>query len=267
MPDDGTPLPSLAEEEAEEEDDTEEPTTTPSTAPARPPVPEFKFSTFILVFLFMLGIIMLFDTSARNQIATLLGTSASQTGFLYDAIGFSSQHLLATMALVGAVEMLMTALAYNWTTDWIKAAKVQAWSAAFRKVQMNAFRSGKKDRIEALKPHQSRLTTLSSEVSIAQLKGMAVTWFLLIVIYSWVGLVIGAAAVPPGPYVDLGGAMVGLQGKIFNLIPVWFLLFSVYTVPFSMLFRRLLKHYWLRRYERNHPGPAAPTEALAGDTA
>ena len=70
--------------------------------------------------------------------------------------------------------------AFNWATDWFKAAKVQQWGAAFRKVQMAALRSGRKDRVDSLKPHQAKFTQLSSEVSIAQLKGMAITWFLVI---------------------------------------------------------------------------------------
>ena len=96
-------------------------------------------------------------------------------------------------------------VAYNYTTDWVKAAKVQKWSAAFRKVQMAAIRSGKKDRIAALKPHQERLTRLSGEVSIAQFKGMAITYFLLILIYTWVGLVILNANAVQQPFYRLGG--------------------------------------------------------------
>ena len=227
--------------------------------PARPPAPRptFKFSTFLLVFLGLLGFWMLIDTTTRNGIAAWLGTYASQptgigpygTGWLYFLIGFHSQYLLVTMAIAGAIEMAFTAIAYNYTTDWIKAAKVQKWSSAFRKVQMAAFRSGKKDRIDELKPYQSKLTRMSSEVSIAQFKGMAITWFLLIVIYSWVGEVIAYA---PSAQVDMGGATVVLsQG--FGPFPIWFFVFSLYTLPLSFVFRRFLKHYWLARYLEKHP--------------
>jgi uncharacterized membrane protein (DUF106 family) len=263
------PLPSAEEEEAEETPEDRAATEVEEgkrPAPARPPPPAFKFSTFLLVFLFILGIYMLFDTAARNQFATLLGVSATQNGPLYWLIGFSSQYLLLTMALAGAIEMLVTAVAYNYTTDWVKAAKVQAWSSAFRKVQMAALRSGKKDRVDALKPHQARLTKLSSEVSIAQLKGMAITWFLLILIYTWIGLVIANAAVGgSGPYLNVGGSLINLQSKVLGYFPLWFFLFSIYTVPSSIIFRRLLKHYWLRRYLATHPTPAtSPTEIARG---
>jgi uncharacterized membrane protein (DUF106 family) len=230
-------------------------------APARPPAPRptFKPSTTIIVFLGMLGFFMLVDTQLRNQIAGLLGTSVASSGPLYWAIGFSSQHLLATMALAGAIEMAITALAYNYTTDWTKAARVQKWSAAFRKVQMEAIRSGKKDRIAALKPFQERITRLSSEVTIAQFKGMAITYFLLILIYTWVGLTIAAASAAQQT-VNLGGASVNiLDYHVFNYFPLWFVVFSLYTVPTSLVFRRVLKHWWLRRYaEKNHVVPAPP---------
>src|SRR5208282_2448848 len=182
-----------------------------SAAPAKTPPPRtpFKVSTFIIVFLGFLGFWMLIETSFRNQLAGGLGVSPANPGPLYYLIGFSSQHLLATMAFAGALEMLITAIAYNYTTDWTKAARVAKWNAAFRKVQMAAVRSGKKDRIAALKPFQERITRLSSEVTIAQFKGMAITYFLLILIYTWVGLVIlNATAVQQT--INLGGTTINM---------------------------------------------------------
>jgi len=216
---------------------------------------------------------MLIDTTARNGIACALGTfsvappispCSSGSGPLYLLIGFSSNYLLVTMALAGALEMFATALAYNFTTDWVKSAKVQKWSAAFRKVQMEAIRSGKKDRIAALKPHQERLTRLSSEVSIAQFKGMAITYFLLILIYTWVGLVINSAS-NFQETVSLGGTSINLAHAIWagGPIPWWFVIFSLYTVPFSLIFRRILKHFWLRRYAAERGTGAAPPASKA----
>ena len=257
------------ETEPEEEEEEEEPEpAAPPARPTRPPAPGFKISTFIYVFLGLLGLWMLIDQSARNSIAGLLGTGTANTGPLYLAIGFNSNYLLLTMLLAGAIEMLVTSVAYNYTTDWVKAAKVQKWSAAFRKVQMAAIRSGKKDRIAALKPHQERLTRLSGEVSIAQFKGMAITYFLLILIYTWVGLVIlNANAVQQT--VSLGGSTINLIHNVGGLpVPYWFIIFSLYTVPFSLVFRRILKHLWLRRYATEHhlsPGP--PASGAAGGAA
>lgn len=233
------------------------PAEAPPPRPA-PPRPTFKFSTFLLVFLGLLGLWMLIDSTTRNAVVGWMGNASTApngvgafgTGWFYYLFGFNSDYLLVTMAIAGAIEMAITAIAYNYTTDWIKAAKVQKWSSAFRKVQMAAFRSGKKDRIDELKPYQARLARLSSEVSIAQFKGMAITWFMLIVIYSWVGEVIAYA--PAGSYVNLGGTMVQLSAG-FGPFPIWFFIFSVYTVPLSFVFRRFLKHYWLVRYAERHP--------------
>ncbi len=268
MPTDEEPLPSapistegLSPQETVDVEEEEEAEKEVEALPSRPPTPAFKISTFIIIFLGLLGFLMLIDTGARNQIATLLGVSPAQNGPLYYAIGFGSSYLLLTMAIAGAIEMLITAVAYNYTTDWIKAAKVQKWSAAFRKVQMDAIRSGKKDRISALKPHQERLTRLSSEISIAQFKGMAITWFLLILIYTWVGLVIGNASVA-AQTVSLGGTIVNIfQGyPILSFkVPLWFFIFSLYTIPMSLVFRRILKNYWLRRYLNARGPPSAPS--------
>jgi uncharacterized membrane protein (DUF106 family) len=281
----GTPLPSAADAEEGSSDDApvdeahrimrgEVDSSTEGEAaaeaappkPARPPPPAFKVSTFLYVFLGLLGLWMLLEPSFRNQIAGYFGTSVASSGPLYMAIGFNSDYLLLTMALAGGVEMLVTSLAYNYTTDWVKAAKVQKWSSAFRKVQMEAIRSGKKDRISALKPFQERLTRLSGEVSIAQFKGMAITYFLLILIYTWVGLVIGAANSVQQTVALGGGSTINLTAHVGSLpIPYWFLIFSLYTIPFSLVFRRLLKHYWLRRYlERTRPSSPPALESAGG---
>jgi uncharacterized membrane protein (DUF106 family) len=255
------PLPSQSDAAKDEPldaaDETEEETPAVDAKPARPPPPAFKVSTFVLTFLFILGLWMIFDTATRNGVATTFGFA------LAPLIGFDHSYLLLTMFLAAVIEMLLTALAYNWTTDWVKAAKVQSWSAAFRKVQMAAMKSGKKDRIDALKPRQMELTKLSGEVSIAQLKGMAVTWFLVIAIYTWVGLFIlqAASLQAGGAVVSLGGAQVNLLAPLHPLpIPLWFLLFTLYTVPLSLVFRRVLKHFALRRYEEAH-GLATPAGA------
>jgi uncharacterized membrane protein (DUF106 family) len=278
----GTPLPSSADateplpteeasapEEPEAEVTTEEAEPKPAAKPARPPPPPFKISTFLYVFLGLLGLWMLIDSQARSSIAGLLGTSPGNSGPLYWLIGFNSDYLLLTMALAGAIEMLITSIAYNYTTNWIKAAKVQKWSSAFRKVQMEAIRSGKKDRIAALKPQQEKLTRLSGEVSIAQFKGMAITYFLLILIYSWVGLTISAANSVQRTVSFGTGSSVLLTSNVGGLpIPIWFIIFSLYTVPFSLIFRRLLKHLWLRRYaEEHHLSFGPPGSGASGGAA
>ena len=237
-------------------------------APARPAAPTFKPSTTILFFLFILGIMMLFDNPLRIQVAGGIGW------VLQPLIGFggkSANTILLTMLLAGIIEMLATALAYNWATDWVKQAKAAKWSAAFRKVQMEAVKSGKKDRIEALKQHQQRLTAMTGEVSLAQLKGMAVTWFLVIAIYTWVGLFILSVSLALYPtaagaelWVNMGGVSVNLLGKVFNLIPLWFLVFSLYTIPSSIVLRRLLKHYTLARRLQALRSPGSPPGAAGG---
>ena len=252
-------LPSAESEAAPAEPATDAAETTAPNAPARPPAPVFKFSTFLLTFLFVMGIYMLFDTQARNGVAEAL------SGVLLPAIGFNYSYPLLTMFLAAVLEMLITAIAYNYTTDWIKQAKVAKWNGAFRKVQLEAMRSGKKDRIEALKPFQQKLTALQSEVSIAQLKGMAVTWFLVIAIYTWVGLFIKAAYGQGKDFITVGSASthlyLGAGGITF--LPLWFLIFSLYTIPASLAFRRILKHYWLVRHARTLPAASGPGGATA----
>ena len=155
-----------ADEAAAEETEDESPEESAETkTPARPPPPKFKASTFLLTFLFVMGLVMVFDRGTREGVARDLGL------VLQPLIGFAGHYFLLTMLLAGVLEMAITAVAYNWATDWVKTAKVQAWAAAFRKVQMPAIRSGKKDRIAALQPHQNKLSELQMSVTTSQLAG------------------------------------------------------------------------------------------------
>ena len=276
MPDPGMDVPLRSEsDETEDEIEPGEESEEESAAevkaapakPARPPAPSFKPSTMILTFLFLLGILMIFDNNTRNQVALLFGYA------LVPLIGFAGHYVLLTMFLAAVLEMLLTAVAYNYTTDWVKAARVQKWSAAFRKEQMAALRSGKKDKLEALKVKQQELTKLTSEMSINQLKGMAVTWFLVIAIYTWVGLFVACGAagtgspLPPwtcattydplGNFVNIGGISVWLRHKEW-IVPLWFLIFSLYTIPSSLILRRYLKHYSLQKYAKTLESPPSP---------
>jgi uncharacterized membrane protein (DUF106 family) len=277
VPDPGMDVPLRSEsdeteEEAEPTEESEDSSATETEAaparPARPPPPSFKPSTMILTFLFLLGILMIFDNSLRNQVALLIGYG------LAPLIGFADHYILLTMFLAAVIEMGLTAVAYNYTTDWVKAARVQKWSSAFRKEQMAALKSGKKDKMEALKVKQQELTKLTSEMSINQLKGMAVTWFLVIAIYTWVGLFVacgtmGSPVVPAswactatGNIVTIGGNVVSLMHKEW-IVPLWFLIFSLYTIPSSLILRRYLKHYSLLKYAKSleppPPGGVTPS--------
>lgn len=250
------PLP--AAEPAEEAEEVELEKEIDEQAQRTPPKPAFSFTTSLYIFLFLLAMIMLFDTSTRT------GVSLALDRLLSPAIGLGGKWPLVTMFLAALIEMLITAIAYNYTTDWVKAARVQKWGAALRKVQMEALRSGKKDRIDELKEHQATLQKLSSDVTIAQLKGMAITWFLVIAIYNWVYLFLtpgtGTTVTAHSSVVNLGGAYVNLLGHLGSLpIPVWFVLFSVFTVPMSLLFRRALKHYTLSRHPAAVGLPPVPS--------
>ncbi len=267
------------EQEIEKEIDEED-------ARPRPSGPSFKLTTFVYTFLFLIGILMLFDQSTRTEVSL---------GFDYllsPSIGFHGKYPLLTMFLAGAIEMALTAIAYNLTTDWVKAAKVAKWGGALRKAQMAAMKSGKKDRIEALKEHQATLARLQFEVTIAQLKSLAATWFLLLAVYNWVYLFLkggtgtianawkGTGATCPAAWFTSNAAVATSNGAPaqacvmitgwnvpllsgtdgITFLPVWFLLFSLFTVPMSLLFRRVLKDWALRTYRAKLP----PITTIAG---
>ena len=264
MPADSEPLAGksktpVASEEAlpSEEETEEEEETTDSSEPAEkeaeekapaPQPPAFKLSTFILVFLFFMGLWMIIDPNARTQVATGLGA------LLYPAFGFDGHYPLLTMVLVALVQMTISAIAYNYTTNWVESAKVQHHAKAIRPLQMQAMKSGKKQHMEALKPHMSDLNARQSQMMMGQMKGMAVTWFLLIAMYTWVGIFLTMSTT--AKTVFMFGVQVDLTQQV-AIFPLWFLVFSLYTVPFNLFIRRLLKHQTLTSQLKIEPSAPA----------
>jgi uncharacterized membrane protein (DUF106 family) len=281
----GRPLPSARDdeegtgEEEEEETDGEEETeegegtdeepvqaVAPAASPAgvrppgrTPPAPVSPWKSlerFLLIFLGFMGIYMLFDTSARNAVAADIGS------LLVPVLGFGGKHVLLTMFLTGVLQMAITAVAYHFTTDWVETARVQKHNQAIRPLYTQAIRSGKKDRVEALKPHMNELQMRQTKVTFSQLKGMVVTWVLIIAIYTWMGLFISGLPTAD-QYVNLFGSHVSLLVPL-GPVPLWFLVFSLYTLPLNLLFRRYLKHVALSRHLQTLEAPvAAPAEGTA----
>ena len=270
------PLPSAKDDDAEEaeeeeedteeepegtEEGTEEEAPAASTAPApggsRPPsrtppapvTPWKSLERFLLIFLGFMGIYMLFDTSARNAVAADIGS------LLVPVLGFGGKHVLLTMFLTGVLQMAITAVAYHFTTDWVETARVQKHNQSIRPLYSQAIRSGKKDRVEALKPHMNELQMRQTKVTFSQLKGMVVTWVLIIAIYTWMGLFISGLPVAD-QYVNLFGSHVDLLSPL-GPVPLWFLVFSLYTLPLNLLFRRYLKHVALTRHLQTLEAPVA----------
>ncbi|EQD73606.1 hypothetical protein B1B_03135 [mine drainage metagenome] len=277
------PLPSAKDDEeeeaGEEEEDEEEPEeaeTEEEEAPTKaappapspggsrppgrtlpPPVSPWKsLERFLLIFMGFMGIYMLFDTSARNAVAADIGS------LLSPVLGFDGKHVLLTMFLTGVLQMAITAVAYHFTTDWVETARVQKHNQAIRPLYSQAIRSGKKNRVEALKPHMNELQMRQTKVTFSQMKGMVVTWVLIIAIYTWMGLFISSLPVPD-QYVNMFGSHVSLLAPL-GPVPLWFLVFSLYTLPLNLLFRRYLKHVALTRHLQTLEAPvAAPAEGTA----
>lgn len=198
------------EEESEKGEGSEEPPARPSRPPPAPGEGRKAVVRFVLFFMAFLGIYMLLDVSARNSVALTIGL------LLSPAIGFGGNHLLVTMFCAAALEMGFSTLAYHFTIDWVESAKLQKHSAAIRPLWMQAVRSQKKDRIEALKPHMDQVNVMQSRVTINQLKGMVITWVLLIAIYTWVGLFIAAQC----PAASISSQYLGSAATLGTVVPI-----------------------------------------------
>lgn len=112
---------------------------------------------------------------------------------------------------------------------------------------MEAFRKGQVTRVAKLKEVRLAYMKDSMEVQTAQMKPIAWTMLLFIVVFTWLRLFVDVTlanlgnqwiAVPWSNHVFLNSAYV---------FPSWVLLYSLLAIPFSMIVTRLLKYLRFRR--------------------
>ena len=203
--------------------------------PARRPPPKPSFQRTLMYMMVFLTLFVLIDNNLRIAFGNAVGYVFGPT------IGFGGAFPLLSLFLAGAFTTLISALSRHVFTDWVKMTRVNKKMRALQKAQMDALRRGNTAKVARLKELQSEIRMESMDVQLASLKPLAFTFLPFIVFWAWlsqffytdvVGLGHLYIAVPWAYQTDL------LSGAV---MPVWFLLYFVFTFLLGSVFTRLLK--------------------------
>ena len=137
-------------------------------------------------------------------------------------------------------------------SDYVTMARNQKIQAKFNKEFWEAQRKQNQTRIRKLTEMQPEIMAMNMKNMKTQLKSMAVTLFVLISTFTWLGYFIGSLGspyftVPWAPNVPYNDAALGF-------LPYWIVLYSLLSIPLGMVIGRVLKTMTFRRRLRELEG-------------
>ncbi len=243
---DATDEESEATEASSEESSGEE-----STAEAKPvltarrqPVPQTKgsFTRFLMIFLFLLAIVAIFDP-------TMGQTFGAYAGYvLFPVIGFGGRFPVITILLAGAMTTGISSILRDHYTDWVKMVRTQKTTAAWQKALREAMRKGNKAEISKLNKIREGFMKEQMDVQLNSMKPLAWTFFLFIVLFAWLSFFVGGTlAVAGGQYFAVPWAFNVFVEYVPFLFPSWILLYSLLAIPIGQILTRVLKYVRFRK--------------------
>lgn len=202
-----------------------------------------------MIFLGLLAVWAIIDPQLSQTFGSIAGT------VLYPLIGFNGAAPVMTILIAGLLTTSISSILRHHYTDWIRMMRFQRTTGALRKEQMDAVRKGNQSQVSKYREIQQDLMRQNMDIQFAPMKSMAWTFFLFIVIFTWlrffVDQVLGGIgnqyfAVPWSTRVFMDAAFV---------LPSWILLYSLLAIPFGQIMARVLKYIRFRRVlqERNLP--------------
>ena len=169
-------------------------------------------------------------------------------GVLLDPlVGFDGAIPVLTIALAGLLSTLLSTTLRHYFTDWVNLARITKKQSALQKEITQALRKGNQSRVEKLQEFRQSMVQDSFNVQGAQMKSMAITMFLVIVIFSWLGTFVGAVLINRTFSVPWSRTVDMTDHYVIPLFPGWILLYSLLAIPIGVTFPQVLKYFSFKK--------------------
>ena len=210
-------------------------------APAKP-ASKGSFTRFMMIFLFLLAILALFDP----QMAQGFGAAAGLV--LGPLIGFGGRYPVITVLLAGALTTSVSSILRDHYTDWIKMVKFQKINGAWQKEYREAMRKGNKSHIDKLQKVRQGFTKDQMDIQLSSMKPLAWTFFLFIILFAWLNVFVNQTLLEQGgQYFAVPWASNVFVNYVPFLFPSWILIYSLLAIPIGQIWTRVLKYVRFRR--------------------
>ncbi len=230
----------------------------PVAQPARP-ASKGAFTRFIMIFLFLLAILALFDP----QMALGFGDAA---GFvLAPIIGFGGRFTVLTVLLAGAMTTGISSILRDHYTDWVKMVKFQRISGALSRDLRDAMRKGNRSQQDKLNKVRMGFAKDQMDIQLNSMKPLAWTFFLFIVLFAWLNVFVNQTLLNTGgQYFAVPWAGDVYVNYVPFLFPSWIIIYSLLAIPIGQIITRVLKYV---RFKRKLEAMGLPLRPEAEDAA
>ncbi len=201
-----------------------------------------SFTRFMMIFLFLLAIVAIFD----QQMA--LGFGAIAGLILYPVIGFGGHFPVVTILIAGALTTTVSSVLRDHYTDWVKMVRFQKVNGAWQRDYREAMRKGNKSKMDKLQKVRQGFMKDQMDIQLNSMKPLAWTFFLFIVLFAWLNVFVNQTLlIFGGQYFAVPWASNVYVDYVPFLFPSWILIYSLLAIPIGQILTRVLKYIRFKR--------------------
>ncbi len=190
------------------------------------------------MFMIMMTLFVMLNPDMRSALGGAMALIMSPT------IGFDGAFPVLTLLFAGMITSSVSILGRHFFVDWVEMARSQKIMSAFNKERRDAMMKRNMAKLERLNAMSPEIMRDATRQSMNQLKPMAFTMIIIIVIFSWLSIFISNVAVDTKFSVpwDFNSDLHGT-----TILPHWLMVYALISIPFGQVITRLLKHFSFKR--------------------
>jgi uncharacterized membrane protein (DUF106 family) len=187
----------------------------------------------LMMLMFFVALFILFIPEARSGLGLAAGI------VLEPAIGFGGQFPVLTILLAGAIPIVISTLLRHYMVDWVAAARMAAVNRELSKELREAMAKKNMAKMKKLNEVRAEVMKEFMPIQMAQMKPTGLTMILFIIIFAWLSSFMYNPSVAPTVAVPWAYNAFLREATV---LPHWLLLYSLLTLPLSMVLARVLKY-------------------------
>lgn len=205
---------------------------------AQPPTPSGGASRFIMLFMIMMTFFIILNPEMRSALG------GAMAFVMNPVIGFNGAYPILTLLFAGMMTSTISILGRHFFVDWVEMAKSQKIMSAFNKERRDAMMKQNMAKLKRLNEMSPEIMQEGMSQSMNQLKPMAFTMIIIIVIFSWLYTFVSVTALDPKFSVpwDFDSNM-----NKATILPHWVLVYALISIPFGQVVTRVLKYFSFKK--------------------
>jgi uncharacterized membrane protein (DUF106 family) len=195
-------------------------------------------SRFIMMFMVMMTFLIILNPDLRSALG------GAMAYVMNPVIGFNGEFPLLTLLIAGMMTSSISILGRHFFVDWVEMARNQKVMSAFNKERRQAMMTQNMAKLKRLNEMSPEIMQAGMSQSMNQLKPMAFTMIIIIVIFSWLYSFVSIYAIDPKFSVPWAFDTSMLSATV---LPNWVLVYALISIPFGQVVQRILKYFSFKK--------------------